>query len=114
MANTTSEYEGPERRRRRCYVTQNHEYHCRDGVCVAVRDIRTGEFLPDHHAIGKKASAAVRLSNEGIQSIAMPEDAKPGERIHFASGLGDRRDVLTSPLRCVERPPREIVRQYAS
>src|SRR6185312_10299224 len=113
MANeTTAHYSGPERRRRRVYVTQNHEYHCKDGVCVAVRDTRTGAFLRNHTAIGKKASAAVTLSQGGIASIALPEDARPGERMHFALGVDDRRDVLTSPLRSIERPARELVEQY--
>jgi hypothetical protein len=108
-----SGYSGPERRRHRVFVTQNHEYHCRDGVCVAVRDITTGEFLPGHTAIGKRASAAVKLCEDGIESISMPDDAHIGERLHFTSGVDDRHDVLTSALCSIERPPKEIVARYA-
>jgi hypothetical protein len=109
---TTSHYSGPDRRRRRVYVTQNHEYHCKDGVCLAVRDLRTGAFLRTHRALGKKASAAVTLANGGISSIAAPDEARPGERLHFVSGPDDQRDVLTSPITSIERPPREVVAQY--
>ena len=112
MASDTISYSGPERRRRRVYVTQNREYHCKDGVCLAVRDRDTGAFIKAHRAIGKTASAAVTLANGGIASIAMPDEARPGERMHFVSGPEDPKDVLTSPLRSVERPPREIVEQY--
>jgi hypothetical protein len=114
MANVTSRsYSGPERRENRVFVTRNHEYHCRKGICVAVRDTRTGEFLSDHIAIGKKLSAAVVLSKNGIESIAMPDDAQRGQRLHFASHLEDRHDLLTSPLESIERPPVEIARRYS-
>jgi hypothetical protein len=109
---TTSYYSGPDRRRRRVYVTQNREYHCKDGVCLAVRDRGTGEFLKGHRAIGKHVSAAVTLANGGVASIAMPDEARPGERMHFVSGPEDPKDVLTSPLLSVERPPREVVALY--
>jgi hypothetical protein len=106
-------YAGPERRRRRVYVTQNHEYHCLDGVCIAVRDVETEAFLPKHTAVGKTVSSALRLGANGIESISPPDEAHPGERIHFANGIDDPRDVLTSPLRTIERPTREVIAQYA-
>ena len=109
---TKPEYSGPDRRRRRVYVTQNHEYHCKDGVCVAVRDIRTGEFLPEHTALGKVATGAVVLKGAGIESIAPPEEASPGQRMHFAVDVDDRSDVLTSTVQSIERPPRDVVEKY--
>lgn len=112
MDTTKPEYQGPDRRRRRVYVTQNHEYHCKDGICVAVRDTRTGVFVPKHPAVGKTVTSALVFKGGGIESIAPPEAATPGQRIHFAEDAEDRRDVLTSALKAVERPPREIVAQY--
>ena len=113
MGSDTPEYSGPERRRHRVYVTQHHEYHCKDGICVAVRDVTTGAFLQGHAAIGRLASGAVRLRDDGaIESIVPPENAGPGERMHFAFDSDDRRDVLTSSLRSVERPPRDVVAIY--
>jgi hypothetical protein len=112
METTKPEYSGPNRRRRRVYVTENHEYHCKDGICVAVRDVKTGEFLPRSSAIGRRATGAVVFNETGIRSISPPEQASPGQRMHFASGVEDRGDVLTSALRSVERPPREVVAKY--
>jgi hypothetical protein len=106
-------YSGPERRRRRVYVTQNHEYHCLDGVCIAVRDVHTAAFLPRHAAVGKPVSSSLRLGSNGIETISPPERAQPGERIHFAEGVDDPRDVLTSPLQRVERPDRDVIASYA-
>jgi hypothetical protein len=113
-ASTQASYSGPERRTRRVYVTKNHEYHTKDGVCVAVRDTRTGEFLGRHSALGKKVTGAVVLSESGIESISPPEAATLGQRIHFAVDVDDRRDVLTSSVTAIERPPREVVAKYSS
>jgi hypothetical protein len=94
-------------------VTHNHEYHCKDGVCVAVRDTRTGEFLPSHRALGKTLAGTVVLSREGgVESVAPPEEAAPGQRAHFAIDADDRGDILTSTLKSVERPPRDVVARY--
>ncbi|MGO8999684.1 MAG: hypothetical protein ACLQVI_40685 [Polyangiaceae bacterium] len=109
---TKPEYAGPDRRRRRVYVTRNHEYHCKDGICVAVRDAQTGEFLPKHTAVGKRATGALVFNGAGIESVTSPEEAAPGQRMHFAVDVDDRCDVLTSALKSVERPPREIVAKY--
>jgi hypothetical protein len=115
-AQEQASYQGPERRRRRVYVTANHEYFCRDGLCVAVRDVRTGAFLSQHVALGRHASAAIRMRPSGrpggIESIVVPDQARPGERMHFALSAEDRHDVLTGPLRAVERPAREVVAEY--
>jgi hypothetical protein len=113
-ANTAdaSGYSGPDRRRRRVYVTENHEYHCKDGICVAVREVGTGEFIAST-AVGKQVSAVVRFRrNGGIESIGVPDEAKPGERMHFANSIEDSRDVLTGPLQSIERPEREVLARY--
>jgi len=113
MDSDTAQYSGPERRRNRVYVTHHHEYHCKDGLCVAVREVGTGAFLSNHPAIGRLASGAVRLRDDGgIESIVPPENAEPGERMHFAFDSDDRSDVLTSSLRSVGRPPRDVDRMY--
>src|SRR5258706_11612070 len=113
MANVISHnYSGPERRSHRVFVTHNHEYHCRDGLCVAVRDTSTGEFLSGHTALGKKMSAAVKLNDNGIETISLPDDAHVGERLHFSSPPDDQHDVLTSPVEAIVRPPKEVVERY--
>jgi hypothetical protein len=99
----------PERRRHRVYVTHNTEYHIRDRRCVAVRDRRTGEFLQGHLALHRSISGGVKFfANGGIApNLGEP---RPGESLYFAS---EGRDLVTSPLESVERPPREVVREYA-
>jgi hypothetical protein len=103
-----ADYRGPERRRHRVYVTRNTEYHFRDGFCVAVRDRRTGEFLHGHLALRRRVHGGLRFSREG--GIAPNAgDPRPGESLYFAS---EGRDLVTSPLETVERPPRDIVAAY--
>jgi hypothetical protein len=113
MQTTNSAYSGPERRRRRVYVTQNSEYHCKDGICIAVRDARTGDFVPTHAVLGKRMTGAFVLTGGGgIASVSPPENAIPGQRAHFSADADDRRDVVTSSLRSIERPSRAVVAQY--
>src|SRR5436190_16014015 len=90
-------YAGPERRRHRVFVTRNSEYHTRDGVCVAVRDLRTGRFIEHHMAIGKQVSSGIRFNDEGgIASISPPGDAHVGEQLCLTTGERDlEKEVIT-------------------
>src|SRR5260221_7406070 len=93
----------PERRRHRVYVTRNTEYHFRDKVCVAVRDRRSGDFLPGHLAVRREIAGGVhRLSNGTL--VPKEDDPRPGEAIYF---VADGLDLVTSPLVKVERPGKE-------
>ena len=107
-------YVGPERRRRRMFVTRNSEYHCRDDRCVAVRDRHTGQFVPRHHAIGKRISAGIRYNEEGgIAQVSPPDALLEGEQICFVSRVDEQEfDVVTSPLLKIERPPKDVVARY--
>ncbi len=102
-------YRGPERRRHRMYVTRNTEYHFRDSLCVGVRDLHTGQWLGSHLAIGRRLTGAVRLMENGTP---IPVESAPGvgESLYFGE---DGRDLITSLLRAVERPPEVAVEQYA-
>jgi hypothetical protein len=101
-------YEGPERRRHRVYVTRNTEYHFRDGLCVAVRDRRTGQFMQGHLALHGRIDAGITFFGNG--SIAPREgEPRPGESLYFAS---EGRDLVTSPLESVERPTPGTVLSY--
>lgn len=107
-------YRGPERRRHRVLVTRNSEYHCRDDVCVAVRDRETLRFAPNHPAIGKHFSGGLRFNDSGgIDSATMSlSDLKPGQQVCFSGDDGGDRTLITSPLSAIERPPKHIVEQY--
>ena len=101
-------YAGPDRRRRRVYVTRNTEYHVQDGECVAVRDRRTHEFMHGHLARGRRVEGALKFFPNG--SIAPnPGEPRPGESIYFAS---EGRDLVTSPLERVERPGLDAIDAY--
>jgi hypothetical protein len=101
-------YGGPERRRHRVYVTRNTEYHFRDGVCVAVRDRRTGRFVQGHSALSGRIDAGIKFFDNGAMAPSAG-DPRPGECLYFASG---GRDLVTSPLQVVERPRKETVSSY--
>lgn len=110
-------YRGPDRRRHRVFVTKNSEYHCRDNVCVAVRNVQTGEFVRDHAALGRKLSGAIKFTRDGsISGVHDATDARLGEQLCFAAAAlddaDDHKDLLTSPLEAVARPPKELVRHY--
>ncbi|HEY5145313.1 MAG TPA: hypothetical protein VII82_01035 [Polyangiaceae bacterium] len=99
-------------------MTRNTEYHFRDGFCIAVRDRRTGDFLEGHLALRRRVNGGLRFfSNGGI----MPNggDPQPGESLYFSSDARDpeaakSRELVTSPLESVERPPRALVDAYPS
>ncbi|MFW5739881.1 MAG: hypothetical protein ACOC1F_05905 [Myxococcota bacterium] len=104
----SSTYRGVERRRHQVYVTRNTEYHFRDGLCVAVRDKRTGAWLSDHVALHRPVSGSLKFYPNGA---IRPNIGKPrmGEALFFATG---GRDLVTSPLVDVERPPKAVVATY--
>jgi hypothetical protein len=99
---------GAERRRHRVYVTRNTEYHFRDGFCIAVRDRRTGSFLHSHLALRRRIHGGLRFFLNGA-IVPNPGDPQPGEALYFESA---GRDLVTSPLQSVERPPKEVVLAY--
>jgi len=97
-----------DRRRHRVYMTRNTEYHFRDGTCIAVRDRRTGEWLPGHVALRRKLFGSIRFFANG-SLLPNPGEPRIGEALFFASG---GRDLITSPLQSVGRPPRDLVTRY--
>jgi hypothetical protein len=98
----------PERRRHRLFVTRNTEYHFRDTVCVAVRDRRSGNWLPSHLALHRKVSGRVRFHPNGI-AIPDPGDPEIGEALYFGD---DGRELVTSLLTSIERPAKVLVLAY--
>lgn len=107
---THEQYSGRERRQHRMYVTRNTEYHFRGQTCVAVRDRRTGRFMPSHLAVQRTLSGAVRYQDNGT---AIPSNADPrvGEALYFGD---DGRELVTSLCSSIERPQRQVVTSYPS
>ena len=89
-------------------MTRNTEYHFRDGFCIAVRDRRTGDFLRGHLALHGRIEAGIKFFSNGGMAPNVGEP-RCGESLYFAS---HGRDLVTSPLEGVERPPCETVRAY--
>lgn len=101
--------DGPrDRRRHRVYVTRNTEYHFRDGFCVAVRDRRSGDFLPGHLAVERRLQGGLKFFPNGA-IVPNAGDPLPGEALYFAA---DGRDLVTSPLERVDRPAKALVAAY--
>ena len=119
MSSTSTEsgraYRGPERRRNQVLVTLNSEYHCRDGICLAVRDRDTGEFVTEHPAIGKRVTGGMLFAPEGgITEVSPPDALLKGERLCFSACDGQvEHDVVTSPLSAMGRPPKDVVTRIA-
>jgi hypothetical protein len=95
------------------FLTHNTEYHCRDDLCVAVRDLSSGEFLEDHPAIGRRMTGGIRFTGDGgIASVsAQGEEPHPGESLFFSDGNAER-ELRTSALRAIQRPPKAVVERY--
>jgi len=102
---------GVERRHHWMFVTLNTEYHLRDRVCVGVRDRSTGRWLDRHPVLGQRLSMSFRnLPSHGlIPNMGVPH---LGECLYFENGRD--RQVVTSPVADVRRPPREALRNYAA
>jgi len=108
VSRNSPRYRGVERRRHTMYVTRNSEYHFRDGLCVAVRDRASGEWLPGHVALNRQLTGSLRFySNGSIRpSLGSP---RVGESLFFGTG---GRDLVTSPLLEVDRPSKTLVSDY--
>jgi hypothetical protein len=108
MALSKAPYAGPERRRRRIYVTRNTEYHFLDDVCVAVKSRESNKWRLGHAALNQALSGCVRFAGAGD---VQPKSREPelGDALFFA----DRGcDVITSVLIDIQRPSRDTVESY--
>lgn len=103
-----SAFSGPDRRRHRMYVTRNTEYHFRDGTCIAVRDRRSGSWLPSHLALRRAVTGRVRFQGNGV-AVPLGGDPEIGEALYFGN---DGRELVTSLLLSIERPVKALVTQY--
>jgi hypothetical protein len=113
MDNVDRHYAGPDRRRHRVYVTRNTEYHCRDGICVAVRDVATGAFVSGHAALRRVAGGVLRIDlNGAVGAITPIETASVGMRLYFSFDADDRKALVTSSIQDVRRPARHVLALY--
>ena len=104
-------YAGPERRLHWVFVTRHTEYHCHDRLCIAVRDVGSGEFVDRHDAIGRRLIGALRFEGESAHSLSFRTRPHVGDRLVFSSGTIDS-NITTSELCDIERPSKKTVNQY--
>ncbi len=101
-------YRGKERRIHKLFVTRNTEYHVRRDTCVAVRDRRTGRWLRGHLALRSRVAGGLRFTRDG-GIVATEQMPSVGDALFFH---GPGRDLVTSPVVSVERPPKAVVESY--
>lgn len=90
-------YEGPDRRVHHVFLTRNREYHVRKGICVAVRDRKTGAWISKHEAIGMELE------------VNLPAKLFVGGPLLFLSKFSM---VRTTRVTDFFRPERQIVDMY--
>ena len=113
MSAASEKFEGPERRRHRVFVTRNTEYHLRDGVCVAVRDRTSKRWAEGHLALRLRMEGAVRVhSNGALIPIFSPPDAGDAIFFTYRTSEGEDRQLVTSRIEEVARPPKADVASY--
>jgi len=106
-------FQGQDRRRHKVFITRNTEYHVKDDVCVAVRDVRTKRWQVAHIALSRKVEGAVRIFSNGAVVPNLKEPVT-GDAIYFSDTgpSGDERQIVTSRIVSIGRPPKSDVAQY--
>ena len=91
------------------YRTQNSDYYCKDDVCIAVCDQKTGELVPDHPALGLRLTGGICFAQDGdVTSLTRRGDVpQPGETLFFSANGDLERSIRTSALAEVTRPRRD-------
>jgi hypothetical protein len=87
------------------FITHNSEYHCRDGVCVGVRDRRTRGSVRSHAVVGGCIFMGRAVDARGEAERVSRATANVGDRIWFATE-GGKGCVITSPVVAVVGPSR--------
>ena len=87
------------RRHYHVFMTRNTEYHCRNGVCVAVRDRKTGEWVTDHQALDLPVISGLHFDEQAGVQFRPPEIGDP---LVFYTNKARR--LMTSPIESIARP----------
>jgi hypothetical protein len=85
----------------------------RDDVCVAVRDRRTNRWQRAHLAVSRRLEGAVRIFSNGAVTPNVREP-RVGDSIYFIEHMpsGGERQIVTSRVVEIARPPKSDVSQY--
>lgn len=77
----------------------------RAGRVIGVRAVDSGAWIENHDALDME----VRGHVEPDMAVPLPGPPAPGARLYLAGG---DRDVVTSVVTAIERPPKSLVAQY--
>lgn len=102
-------YAGADRRQNKVFTTRNTAYYTAGGRCVGVLDLRTGQWLDGHLALGRPLLGGVRVGSDG-QLLPVPSRPSIGDALYFADG---ERELITSVLCEVERTPKGFAGRVA-
>jgi len=91
-------FKGANRRVHTCFVTENCEYHTREGICVAVRDRWSSAWIAGHRAVG----LSIGPSGPGAEFLGAPLTLVGGELT-----------LTTSKVVDILRPNRNEVEAYS-
>ncbi len=64
-------------------MTKNSEYHLQDGLCVAVRDRPSGNWLAEHQALDRALAGALVYRDGDVVLCSTPA---PGDHLVFEGG----------------------------
>jgi|GEM_PF-5355429 len=76
------------------YITANHVYHIRYGICVQVRSVETSKILVGHELQNRKLSGFKRSD---VGPLAPEQRPGPGDILVF-EGERDGQQVETTPI----------------
>ena len=97
-----------DRRRHKVFVTQNTEYHLRDDICVAVRDMQEGMWSKGSKLLSARLMGAVDSYHALSSNRCSPPER--GKYLLFMTEDGEL--LVTTRLEYIERPPKEAVQHY--
>lgn len=86
----------------------------RKDICVAVRDVRTQEWLRAHMALKQRISGSIRFQPSDPQANTSHikngnETPVLGASLYFFT---EGREMITSPVVAIDRPDRNTVLAY--
>jgi hypothetical protein len=90
----------------RVYVTRNTEYHVLGDLCVAVRDLRTGVWKPDHTALQRRIKGSIRVRPGGTWDVT--RDMPGVGAVIYFGGQGP----MTSQVQQVRLPTSAELEHY--
>ncbi len=81
------------------FITRNTEYHVSGGVCIAVRDRRTGNWVDTHRSLGRPPSGGIRFTGVSPNLVQLA-DLRAGDMLCFTGDVPTD-SIMTSAVECI-------------